>query len=703
MRIDLHIHTQKCKSGDSEKRNISPEEFVKKMSENNVRVCAITNHNKFDITEFDKIVSLDKELVIFPGIELDVLINEKKSHIILICNPNKRKEFYEEFDGDNNRNYNSYYLLYRDFIEKVRKFNPEDIIIIPHFADKDKSIGKDFNSSPKKELNDYVVILETAKLHTMGMVNSHGHLSLIGSDVQNWDEYNQYDLPEIKFKIDSFRKFYELTSDSNVFIKNVLGEAQKFEISINQKCIPIYNDINVIFGEKGSGKTILLKEYIQPQIVSMGNQVFLHEGKDYQQAYEGIINKLSDQIKIDELKINRISSLFNSIVQYKEPIPVNFVKEYFKYRAGKEKSKNRQKLKKADSVYIKTNNDNIDSIIEKHELDKSSIDKVLEINKQNKEGKRDKEILRKELNNLYQDLFDVLFDKCKKHFIVENIETFLKNLKQSARKNSGSESKISSIGFAKLVSQRLLRIQNNDELLKLLNELKNKYTQKLGVLPNKGEAKFNTNIIVLSRRDKHEKDSVFDRNKIVTNRRLIEKLEDFNIECFSKINDYFTVEESEVEGGVFSKDVIKKSSYISINKNKNYDPSEGEKAILSISGILEDRNYDCYIFDEIERGLGNKYVTEYVIPKLKKLRDSGKTVIISTHNANLAINTLPSQCIYCDYRTKDEEIYYIGEMYSNKLTGIETGSVEDWENNALIHLEGSEEMFNRRRNIYGLY
>ena len=47
MRVDFHIHTQKCKSGDSPKRKISPKDFIKKMDENNVVMCAITNHNNF--------------------------------------------------------------------------------------------------------------------------------------------------------------------------------------------------------------------------------------------------------------------------------------------------------------------------------------------------------------------------------------------------------------------------------------------------------------------------------------------------------------------------------------------------------------------------------------------------------------------------------------------------------------------------------
>ncbi len=106
------------------------------------------------------------------------------------------------------------------------------------------------------------------------------------------------------------------------------------------------------------------------------------------------------------------------------------------------------------------------------------------------------------------------------------------------------------------------------------------------------------------------------------------------------------------------------------------------------------------MFDEVERGLGNKYISEYLIPQLKKIREKGKIIVLSTHNANIAINTLPSQSIYCSYPDKNN--YYIGQMYSNELIGITNGEIKIWEEQALIHLEGSEKMFSQRRNIYGI-
>lgn len=45
----------------------------------------------------------------------------------------------------------------------------------------------------------------------------------------------------------------------------------------------------------------------------------------------------------------------------------------------------------------------------------------------------------------------------------------------------------------------------------------------------------------------------------------------------------------------------------------------------------------------------------------------------------------------------------MGNMYSGELIGdIDSSEVESWEEKALLHLEGSQEMFNRRKNVYGI-
>ena len=87
-KIDLHLHTQKCKKGDGVSRVIDEEKFIEKIQENNVGLCAITNHNKFDINEYNTILNKQINFIIFPGIELDVRFDKNKiRHIILVCSP----------------------------------------------------------------------------------------------------------------------------------------------------------------------------------------------------------------------------------------------------------------------------------------------------------------------------------------------------------------------------------------------------------------------------------------------------------------------------------------------------------------------------------------------------------------------------------------------------------------------------------------
>ena len=56
MKIDIHIHTKRIKSGDAETREIEPNAFCDIISKTDVKICAITNHNHFDKSQYDSIL-----------------------------------------------------------------------------------------------------------------------------------------------------------------------------------------------------------------------------------------------------------------------------------------------------------------------------------------------------------------------------------------------------------------------------------------------------------------------------------------------------------------------------------------------------------------------------------------------------------------------------------------------------------------------
>ena len=705
MRIDLHMHTQKCKQGDGSKRKITPENLVNKLSEEEVGVCAITNHNKFDKSEYETVKSLNPELNIFPGIELDIDFHDERRHVVVVCNPKKANEFYATFDNEPARNYNEHSLLYEEFLAKVKTFEKENIIVIPHFMDKDRGFTIDERKELFDNLKEYVVILETSKLRTMGVVNDHEeHLSLIGSDVKDWTVYSKDVLPELKFNIDSFEKFYELACDAKNFVKNVLKGSDQYLIAVDDKSsIAIFDDINVIFGEKGSGKTILLKDHIYPYFRDQGKKVFLHEGKNYARLYQEMIQTHEDSVVIDETIRTSIVEGFDYVITYSETNPQDFILTYKAVREDSSTNKRSKRIKKSLAIYSNIVSITVKDVLRQAKARVIKIDetKAINVSFRSAPGSLIARVhLDEELSKLQQEIQIWANEKHKEIFTAKLTDSFLNALKESLRKKADKKSKPNDIGFSKLTSTRLMRLRHNKELIDNLSDIQISKEKSIGKLPVKGDVRFETSIVSLSARDYYKKDSIFDKSRIKLNRELVKKINSFSVINFKNINDYFNSTEKEVSGMTFENDVIRKSSLIKIDKDEDYTPSEGEKAILSISGLLESYYYDCYLFDEVETGLGNKYISEYLIPRLKELRSRGKVVVLSTHNANIAVNTLPSQLVYCDYPSTNT--YYFGNMYSNELTGIIDGQILSWEEKAIIHLEGNETMFNKRKNIYGL-
>jgi histidinol phosphatase-like PHP family hydrolase len=73
MKIDIHVHTRKTKIGDSKARDVTPEQFARTVLSTDVKILAITNHNAFDLAQYEEITKqVDGAVQVWPGVELDV-------------------------------------------------------------------------------------------------------------------------------------------------------------------------------------------------------------------------------------------------------------------------------------------------------------------------------------------------------------------------------------------------------------------------------------------------------------------------------------------------------------------------------------------------------------------------------------------------------------------------------------------------------
>jgi ABC-type Mn2+/Zn2+ transport system ATPase subunit len=115
---------------------------------------------------------------------------------------------------------------------------------------------------------------------------------------------------------------------------------------------------------------------------------------------------------------------------------------------------------------------------------------------------------------------------------------------------------------------------------------------------------------------------------------------------------------------------------------------------------LLDSDSDVYLLDEPELGMGNSYITATIMPKLVSLAKQRKTVVVATHNANIAVGTLPYVSIFRthmngEYRT------YVGNPFCDELYNIDDGTdVKNWTVESMHTLEGGQNAFYERKDIY---
>ena len=98
MKIDLHCHTRKVKKGDAKTREVTPDLFEKKIADADVNIVAITNHNLFDIEQYNILKNRVADFCqVWPGIELDIVDESNlRWHLIIVVNPKNVNDFYKK-------------------------------------------------------------------------------------------------------------------------------------------------------------------------------------------------------------------------------------------------------------------------------------------------------------------------------------------------------------------------------------------------------------------------------------------------------------------------------------------------------------------------------------------------------------------------------------------------------------------------------
>ena len=301
------------------------------------------------------------------------------------------------------------------------------------------------------------------------------------------------------------------------------------------------------------------------------------------------------------------------------------------------------------------------------------------------------------LGKLCENINDAKMQKWNSDKSIKLTNWSIDKIKAIADKCSDTISKPSSVGFYDFAMGRFKLFENVEEICSTFSVEDKVEKEYLGNLEEKGDIYIQTRYRMLtkeSRTDEFKQGITVLRNcKLVIDGIKKAVLAENISEEVSKFQEFY--DDGIKDIGAF----IGVSKETALENGEIYRPSNGERGILLMQKLLDSES-DVYILDEPELGMGNSYITSNILPKLTDLAKRRKTVIIATHNANIAVGTLPYISIL---RTHENGIYktYVGNPFYDELRNIDDETdTKNWTQESMHTLEGGKTSFYDRKDIY---
>lgn len=710
MKIDLHCHTLKCKNGDGVKRNVTAELFKEKIELSDVQIVGITNHNYFDKKQYNELKDTVQDFCeVWPGIELDVKeYGDNNGHVLVLCSPFKVDEFDKRIKN----------LLINktpdEFVCSVSimcsTFNDLNVVYIPHFFKDHQLCEKDMELLDNSAYSKTRILREPSDIKSIGVLNANGYRSIIGSDVKDWDNYENNTFAELKYPIKGFENFLKLLDKDTAFIKDLINRDLYETITVygnaKQRQYPfkidIYNDVNVIFGDKGSGKTEILDSLEKFFNEEKGMNVVKYSGGDKTSWFSNLLQENVKSYTHEAFGINDYNEEFKLINEYKDTLPIK-IEEYSHYFNNISKNKKRKKLSILKQNKTFTSNF---SLYKKYYKDYEFIcefsSKLITIEAYKSHSEKYNTLI----NQIYQlkkDAYIISLEEWKKQWADYLTDNIIEKMNTFSSESDGTPKMPKETGFYKFAKNRInlfssiLAIQN--ELNKNEKVIENTYIGKIG---EKGSGYLKSYIGFINSSNYKDIDSnqiIGKKSNIKSFLKYIQQIKKY---CFSA--ELISIVSSMNDNNSDPMDKIDYFIYARKEftlKECEYKPSKGEMAILSLQyELLNKTENDVFLIDEPEVNLGSTYIEETIVPLIKDLAKSKKKVIIATHDANIATRTYPVTSIL---KKSSNNIYdtYQGSMFTNELLNKTTKEKLNWDHESEKYLEGGIEAFEERGTLYG--
>ncbi len=616
-KLDLHIHTKQTVSDPT--FSFSLDKLKEYVQQYKIDGIAITNHNIFNIQQFQDIQNkLSGDCVVLPGIEINIGVNGV-GHLICITN----QEDIEDFDLrckkiEDKIQYATDKITIDELDEIFSDYSK--YLWIPHY-DKKPTVDKDILDKMKNDILCGEV--GSVKKFIYRQKDENSLVPVYFSDLRPEDNsflptrQTYFDIDNIT--VQSIKK--TLINRRHVSLTEYEGNSLFYVLPD----LPISTGLNIIIGERSSGKTYLLDEIAK-----------YHKNVKYIQQFE-LIEK--DQKKAAKSFTDQIASKRNSFSEeYFELFcdAVNTVKDISLERDGKDIERYlstlityAKEIDRAD-MFAKCGLYNeekfqirsLDSI--KELID--SVEKLLDTREYR--NVIENHISRDSLIALYSDLIEMHNKESKRSLEKIWVNDLVETIKRSLR-SSTAESGITEVDF--------YNCQLNRKKVKQFNELASNIKKKSIINEQKIE-----HFTIRTRKRPFES---------------ARELKDFSKKAnvvFSKIMDEYTDNPYQYLMGLKEMDGIAEADYYKyfvcidyqILNQYNIPISGGERAEFNLlQKIKEAYLYDMLLIDEPESSFDNLFLKARVNHIIRELAKT-MPIILATHNNTVGASIKPDYLIY---------------------------------------------------------
>ena len=468
--------------------------------------------------------------------------------------------------------------------------------------------------------------------------------------------------------------------------------------------IRAYDDINIIFGSKGTGKSCIL-EAIAKHYSENGIDATVYE------SASGRLDEIFDA-RGKDLKPNLATYGINycaeeiKALRNAREVDVTSLNKYMSHFAAKKTNRNAKKILLKD-LELEEEGGARREFHQVFEAGNTTAEFLTFLAENSVVKDELSETESDDLSRILNDLLERLDEREWSSFSgwkeISLLNSAIERFQGEVGRKTGIPPKPTSTGFGDYAMNRIAIERNAAEIIKNIDAtipLQSELVGSLGL--NKGELEFRTEFQfqtgtlssgALSSITAVKKTPQKEFARAV--RQILAHV--YSEDLFQYGADLNAIDEVESIGTIY--ELLQFQRYFALN-GERYTPSSGEASMVMLHKELgEDK--DVYILDEPEKSLGNEYINDVIVPLIKERARVGKKVFISTHDANIAVRTLPYSSVYrCHgsdgYRT------YIGNPFSNNLVNPDDENDQlDWKRVSMRTLEGGEEAFGERGKIYG--